>query len=185
MHSDPSCIRIPNMEKPTTHIWQGSTFSVDQTLDVGSVVAQFMKPGDIIALEGDLGAGKTQFVRGLARTIGVDERQVSSPTFVLVHEYEGDFGKPILVHLDAYRLTGPEDLESIGWDESQGGFGKDVVVAVEWATRMLEWLGNDVLLVTLTHMGEEERFIEIQAQGRWIEVAEDLKKTLQKTGQNQ
>ncbi len=174
------------MENTTSNnIWQGHTYAVEQTLDVGAIVAQFMQPGDVIALEGDLGAGKTQFVRGLAKGIGVDERQVASPTFVLVHEYEGDFGKPILVHLDAYRLEGPEDLESIGWDEAEGGFGKDVVVAVEWATRMHSWLGENILFVTITHMGEEERLIEIQAKGRWTHVAQDLKVALEDQAQNQ
>ncbi len=119
--------------------------SEQQTLDLAAALAQRLIPGDIIGLEGPLGSGKTCFVRGLARGLGIDPAQVSSPTFVIVHEYEAR-----LYHLDAYRLQGgtPEELESIGWTElllaaarrdgESGGAAKagGAVIAIEWPSRI-------------------------------------------------
>src|SRR5688572_12984790 len=119
--------------------------SEQQTIDLAAALAQRLIPGDIIALEGPLGSGKTCFVRGLARGLGIDPTQVSSPTFIIVHEYEAR-----LYHLDAYRLQGgtPEELESIGWtellhaaagrnDENGGAGGTGgAVIAIEWPSRI-------------------------------------------------
>lgn len=117
-----------------------------------------LAPGTVIALHGDLGAGKTCFVRGLARGLGLDPAQVVSPTFVIEHRY-GE--APVkLVHIDAYRLHGPADLEAIGWDEllREGS----AIVAVEWASRVAEALPEKHLHVTLEHAGPETRRILIR-----------------------
>ncbi len=102
---------------------------VDQTEKLGEELGKTISAGTVVWLYGDLGAGKTAFVRGLARGLGVEGR-VTSPTFALVNEYEGRLP---LFHFDLYRLGGEEDLFELGWDDylSRGG-----VCAVEWSQRL-------------------------------------------------
>lgn len=132
--------------------------SVAETETIASDFAARLLPNDVIALEGDLGAGKTQFVRGLLRGLGGDPRTVYSPTFVLLNVY--DTGRVPLFHLDAYRAHGPEDLESIGFHEliEQGG-----IVAVEWPSRLGDLLPPKRWVVTITPVGEELRSIRIRS----------------------
>jgi tRNA threonylcarbamoyladenosine biosynthesis protein TsaE len=127
---------------------------------VGADLARSLAPGDVVALEGDLGAGKTQFVRGLLRGLGGDPRLVSSPTYVLLNVYPG--GRLTLFHLDAYRTAGADDLAGIGFDEllDQGG-----VVAVEWPSRVGELLPARRYTVTLTAIGEGRRVITVMPPG--------------------
>src|SRR5437762_6517870 len=89
--------------------------SVEQTEQIAADLARTLVGGEVVALDGELGAGKTQFVRGLVRGLGGDPRAVSSPTFVLLNIY--DSGRLKLFHLDAYRITGPQDFEAIGFAE--------------------------------------------------------------------
>src|SRR5204862_2781282 len=105
--------------------------SVAQTESFAAKFARKLQGGECIALQGEMGAGKTQFVRGLLIGLGGKARSVSSPTFVLLNIY--DSGRLPLYHLDAYRVTGSEDFESIGFAEllDQGG-----IVVVEWAQRV-------------------------------------------------
>lgn len=101
--------------------------SLKQTMACAAELARELQPGDFVAMEGDLGAGKTQFVRGLVAALGGDPHAVSSPTFVLLNIYPTARLK--VFHLDAYRLSSVEDMETIGFSEllEQGG-----VVVVEW-----------------------------------------------------
>jgi tRNA threonylcarbamoyladenosine biosynthesis protein TsaE len=131
--------------------------------------------GDVIALEGELGAGKTQFVRGLAEGLGLDARQVSSPTFVMVQEYDvpahapaehADNGETVLIHIDAYRLRSADDRASIGWEGDGGSMREGAVVAIEWASLMGEALPSDRLDVRIEHE-PEGRLIALLAQGQW------------------
>ena len=103
------------------------TYSADETYKVASEFAKQLKSGDVIALDGDLGAGKTAFVRGLAAGLGICDRVVS-PTFTIVNEYI--HGTMPLFHFDVYRIDGEDDLYDIGWDDylNRGG-----VCVVEWA----------------------------------------------------
>src|SRR5437667_9261177 len=105
--------------------------SVARTEAIAADLAKQLRGGECIALYGDLGAGKTQFVRGLVRGLGGNTRAVSSPTFVLLNVY--DTGRLTVFHLDAYRVGGADDFEAIGFTEllQQGG-----VVVVEWAERV-------------------------------------------------
>jgi tRNA threonylcarbamoyladenosine biosynthesis protein TsaE len=107
-------------------------------------------------LEGDLGAGKTQFARGLLAGLGGDPRTVSSPTFVLLNVY--DTGRLTVFHLDAYRVTGGDDFDAIGFPEllEQGG-----VVVVEWASRVTDLLPAGTIHVHLTTQNENDREIRI------------------------
>lgn len=112
------------------------SYSVSSVEETWAVAAQFAKelgPGDVVCLEGDLGAGKTTFVQGLAAALGVSG-PVASPTFCIVREYKTAPGSavPFLVHMDLYRLSGEEDVESTGWDDYIAG---GAAVAVEWPDR--------------------------------------------------
>ena len=110
------------------------------TRRAGSALSRLLAPGDLVLLEGDLGAGKTVFVKGLAEGLGVDEASVSSPTFALVHEYGPEGRPPVLVHVDLYRLPGESarSLEELGLrDLRQNG----AILAVEWPTPLLHEVG--------------------------------------------
>jgi tRNA threonylcarbamoyladenosine biosynthesis protein TsaE len=133
------------------------TRSVAETEAVAADLARTLSPGASIALHGNLGAGKTQFVRGLLVGLGGNARTVSSPTYVLLNVY--DTGRMPLFHLDAYRVHGPEDFEAIGFGElfEQGG-----VVVVEWADRVRELLPAGTIHVRLEPIGEEARRITIE-----------------------
>ena len=98
----------------------------EETQALAAQQAQDLGPGDVLLLQGDLGAGKTAFVRGLARGLGADEDEVSSPTFALLQLYQGRLP---LYHFDLYRLSGPDEFEAAGLDEWFGGAG---VCLVEW-----------------------------------------------------
>ena len=130
------------------------TASELETSAVGESLATALRPGDVILLYGDLGAGKTAFVRGLARGIGADPDDVSSPTFTIVQEYAGRSLK--LYHVDLYRLQ-PAEIDDLGLDDLVAGKG---VVAIEWAER---WSGrpDDATEVRIAEAGEDRRSIRI------------------------
>lgn len=159
-------------------VWRGETDSVERTAAVGAAVGGLARAGDLIALIGELGAGKTQFVRGLARGLGLDPRSVSSPTFVLSQEHPAGRDGLVLVHIDAYRLRGVGDLESIGWDGDGAELRRGAVLAIEWADRLGDRLGPDLLTVRLSHGGESRRSVAIEARGAWRERAAELAKVL-------
>jgi tRNA threonylcarbamoyladenosine biosynthesis protein TsaE len=128
--------------------------SVEQTEGIAAQMARALVGGSCIALYGELGAGKTQFVRGLVGALGGDLRAVHSPTFVLLNIYPG--GRLTVYHLDAYRVRGSADFEGIGFGEllEQGG-----IVVVEWADRVLELLPRGRIDVRMEAMGEFSRRI--------------------------
>ena|SRR5688572_12340081 len=130
--------------------------SVEQTEQIAFDVSRELRGGECIALEGELGAGKTQFVRGLLKGLGGDARSVSSPTFVLLNMY--DSGRLKLFHLDAYRVSGAEDFESIGFPEllEQGG-----VVVVEWASRVASILPPNRITISIEHVDDHTRRLVI------------------------
>ena len=108
---------------------QITTHSADETQALGKKLAESLRPGDVIAYFGDLGAGKTAFTRGIAEGLGVSE-QVTSPTYTIVNEYLS--GRLPLFHFDMYRLGSSDELFDIGWEDylARGG-----VCAVEWSER--------------------------------------------------
>jgi tRNA threonylcarbamoyladenosine biosynthesis protein TsaE len=131
--------------------------SVERTEAIAGEIAARLTAGACIALHGELGAGKTQFVRGLVRALGGNPRSVSSPTFVLLNLYPG--GRLLVYHLDAYRVHGAEDFEAIGFTEllDEGGG----VVVVEWASRVAALLPNDRIDVRIESLDETRRRIEV------------------------
>jgi len=131
------------------------TASEEETSLAGEALGRDLKPGDVVLLFGDLGAGKTAFVRGMARGIGADPEDVSSPTFTIVQEYAGR--SATLYHVDLYRLESAE-IDDLGLDDL---VSSDGIVAIEWAER---WKGrpDDVTEVRLEHRGEDRRAIDIR-----------------------
>ena len=129
-----------------------------ETEAIGARLAESLEPGAVVAFTGDLGAGKTAFVRGLARGLGVQDR-VTSPTFTVVNEYEG--GRLPLFHFDLYRLGSADELFDIGWEDylARGG-----VCAVEWSERMEELLEPGTIRVDLRR-GEDESRRVITVEG--------------------
>lgn len=129
------------------------TESEQGTEAAGERLAESLAAGDVVLLYGDLGAGKTAFVRGLARGIGADPADVSSPTFTIVQEYAGRLP---LYHVDLYRLE-EKEVDDLGLEELVLGDG---IVAIEWAER---WRGrpDDVITVRIEDAGDESRTITV------------------------
>ena len=131
-----------------------------ETEEAGETLARRLTPGAVVAFTGDLGAGKTAFIRGLARGLGVEER-VTSPTFTIVNEYLG--GRVPLFHFDLYRLGSAEELYDIGWEDylARGG-----VCAVEWSEHMGDALEPEAIRVDIRRgESDSQRRITIQEGG--------------------
>ena len=130
-----------------------------ETEAVGTEFAKALPDGTVVALYGDLGAGKTAFVRGMARGMGIDAR-VSSPTFTIVNEY---LGARELYHFDMYRLASSDELFDIGWEDylNRGG-----VCAVEWSENVSDAFEGDEITVRIEKLSAEERRIEIGEEKR-------------------
>jgi len=131
--------------------------SEDDTASAGERLGRSLQAGDVVLLYGDLGAGKTAFVRGLARGIGAPPDDVSSPTFTLIQEYSG---RLTLYHVDLYRLE-PREVDDLGLDELVAGEG---VVAIEWAER---WTGrpDGVIEVRIEDAGGDQRRLTVRTSG--------------------
>ena len=131
------------------------TNSPEETEQVGQKLAKVLAPGTVIAYEGDLGAGKTAFTRGLARGLGCTE-QVTSPTYTIVNEYLS--GRMPLFHFDMYRLGSAEDLWDIGWEDylDRGG-----VCAVEWSENVEEAM-EDAIRVRILKISDDSRRIILE-----------------------
>ena len=131
--------------------------SPQETEALGQALVQKLAPGAVVAFSGDLGAGKTAFVRGMAQGLGITQR-VTSPTFTIVNEYEG--GRLPLFHFDMYRLHSAEELFDIGWEDflSRGG-----ICAVEWSENIQEALEPGTVYVDIRRgQCEQERIISIK-----------------------
>ncbi len=127
-----------------------------ETVAFAGRLAAAVGPGDLIVLEGDLGAGKTFLVRALCYALGLPQDElVTSPTFTLVQELDADI--PI-VHADLYRLGGGEELLELGLEER---IGADALVLVEWGERFLDVLGAPTLLLRMEIVGETERRVQL------------------------
>jgi tRNA threonylcarbamoyladenosine biosynthesis protein TsaE len=144
--------------------WTIETTSPEETLLVAEHLGSLLEPGDVIALMGELGSGKTLFAQGLARGLEVpDSFAVTSPTFTLVNEYPGRLP---FYHLDLYRLNGPAQCVDLGLDELLYGEG---AAAIEWAERLGAELPEERLEVHLTFSGEIGRCLQFRAFGRRME----------------
>lgn len=137
--------------------------SLAATAALGRQLAGLLRPGDVVALDGELGAGKTTLVRAIVAGLGRDAGIVSSPTFVVMNEYPGE---PPVVHADAYRLAGDEELGTIGWERALDG---SAVVLVEWAERIKGALPAPFATVRLEHTGPAERRATISIPSAWLD----------------
>jgi tRNA threonylcarbamoyladenosine biosynthesis protein TsaE len=133
-----------------------TTHGESETLAVAEDLATRLRGGEVVLLSGELGTGKTVFVRGLARGLGVDPAEVSSPTFVLLTSYPG---RLTLHHADLYRLADDGDEMELGLEELPGPAG---VLAVEWAERLSTTPWTGPIRVHLAHAGEDRRQVRIQ-----------------------
>ncbi|MCO7128007.1 tRNA (adenosine(37)-N6)-threonylcarbamoyltransferase complex ATPase subunit type 1 TsaE [Sporolactobacillus shoreicorticis] len=136
------------------HQW--ITHAPEETMHFSERLAVFLKPGDVLTLSGDLGAGKTVFTKGLAKGLGIQE-MVNSPTFTIVKEYQS--GRLPLYHMDVYRIS---DEEDIGLEDY---FDQDGVTVIEWAENIPSWLPDDRLSITIERVNERERTITCKASG--------------------
>jgi len=124
------------------------------TYHFGKFLGENLQSGDLVALCGELGAGKTCLTQGIARGLGVpDEYQITSPTFTIINEYPG---RLTLYHLDLYRLSGVQDLEGIGYEDC---FNDRSVVVMEWAEKIKEALPADAFFIFITYVTENRRKI--------------------------
>ncbi len=133
--------------------------SEKETQSLAAKLAKLLKGSEIICLFGDLGAGKTTFVKGMAKAFKIDPKTVSSPTFVFLNIYKG---KLPLYHFDLYRVEDIEDLGGIGYDEFLYGEG---VALVEWADKLGELMPKEYLSIEICHKGADTRDLKINAVG--------------------
>ena len=129
--------------------------SEQETERIGSEFAASLSGGTVVAMYGDLGAGKTAFVRGMARGMGIDAR-VSSPTFTIVNEY---LGERTLIHFDMYRLGSADELFDIGWEDY---LSRGAVCAVEWSEKVQDAFFGDEITVRIEKLSDTERKITIE-----------------------
>jgi tRNA threonylcarbamoyladenosine biosynthesis protein TsaE len=128
--------------------------SAAETMEFGRQLAQSLRPGDVIALTGDLGSGKTCLVKGIAAGLGVTQ-EVTSPTFTIIHEYRG--GRLLLIHVDLYRVDKLAEAVNIGIEDYLNGPG---VTVIEWAERIASLLPANTRHVRLAVVNENTRNIE-------------------------
>ncbi len=157
--SDPATSERPNGPVELT------TDGPDATRAIGRAIGRQLRATDVVALEGALGAGKTTLAKGIGDALGVAD-ELTSPSYTFVAVHRGT--RALLHHVDLFRLDGPDDIDSIGWDTV---VGEDAVVVVEWPDRAGDRLPPDHLLVTLTHRSRDRRRVVVRAfGGRALEI---------------
>ncbi len=141
--------------------------SVEDTTRLGIRLGEVLRAGDVICLSGDLGAGKTTLTKGIGQGWGAEEN-VTSPTFVLIHEHHRPQDNQILYHIDCYRLSGSGDAWGIGLEELMQGSGP---VILEWPENIEDALPAERLWVSLTLVDDNARHIMMEANGaRYVEL---------------
>ncbi len=136
-----------------------TTSSVEETQALGERIGRMLQPGDVVALRGELGSGKTTLIQGIARGLGRDPETIKSPTFVLMREYPGDVP---LVHLDGYRLEG---APAVSWLDLDLIFSPLKITLIEWAERFADLLPADHLRIDLDHVSTNRRRLRVSATG--------------------
>jgi tRNA threonylcarbamoyladenosine biosynthesis protein TsaE len=146
------------------------TRSVSETIRIGRMIGNLFQPGDMAALVGELGTGKTQLIKGLAAGVGVEKSvYISSPSFTLINEYPG---KIPFYHIDLYRLETEKEAEGLGLEEYFQGGG---ITAIEWANKIIPLLPKELLWVHIRYTGKQGRSLEIIAKGkRYLNVVDQM-----------
>lgn len=132
-----------------------TTTSAEETVELGKKIGSFLKKGDIIAMQGTLGAGKTTITKGIAQALGINET-ITSPTFCLISEYEG---KMPLYHMDVYRLDSAEDFANLGTEDMLYGEGVSII---EWSEKIMEELPHKTIILKLEPHDDGARTITIE-----------------------
>jgi tRNA threonylcarbamoyladenosine biosynthesis protein TsaE len=137
------------------------TKRVSETIRIGKSIGGHLLPGDVVALVGELGVGKTQFIKGLAAGAGIrNPAYISSPSFTLIHEYPG---KIPFYHVDLFRLEGEKEAEELGLEEYFQGGG---ITAIEWADKIPSLLPSKNLFIHIAYVGKNSRSLEIIGRGK-------------------
>jgi len=140
------------------------TKSTSETIRIGKEIGGFLLPGDVVALVGELGTGKTQFIKGLAAGVGVGKTNyVSSPSFTLINEY---LGRIPFYHIDLFRLRSEKEAEELGLEEYFQGEG---ITAIEWADKIPSFLPEESLRISIHYTGKNTRSLEISSKGKRYE----------------
>jgi tRNA threonylcarbamoyladenosine biosynthesis protein TsaE len=147
------------------------TKGASETIRIGRCIGSRLLPGDVVALVGELGAGKTQFIKGLAAGAGIrNSTYISSPSFTLIHEYPG---KMIFYHIDLFRLGKEKEAEELGLEDYFRGQG---ITAIEWADKVPSLLPKEFLFVRIAYTGRNARSLEIIGKGkRYEELVNELR----------
>jgi tRNA threonylcarbamoyladenosine biosynthesis protein TsaE len=132
------------------------TSTAEETIELGRIIGSLLKPGDVLAMDGTLAAGKTTITKGIAESLGVKD-SITSPTFCLISEYQGE--KMMLYHMDVYRLEGSEDFINLGIEEMLYGDG---VCIIEWSEKVKSELPKKSILFNFKPNEDGSRDIEIQ-----------------------
>jgi tRNA threonylcarbamoyladenosine biosynthesis protein TsaE len=148
--------------------------SASETVRLGKNIGSRLLPGDVVALVGELGAGKTQFIKGLAAGAGIrNPTYISSPSFTMINEYTG---RITFYHIDLFRLSKEKEAEDLGLEDYILGKG---ITAIEWADKIPSFLPKELLLIRIGYMGKNTRSLEILGKGGHYE---DLVKELSEFG---
>ena len=147
------------------------TRSASETIRIGKRIGSHLRPGDVVALVGELGAGKTQFIKGLATGAGVGKpTYISSPSFTLINEYPG---KVPFYHIDLFRLKSQKEAEGLGLEDYLQGRG---ITAIEWADKIPSFLPDEMLSIHIVYTGKNRRSVEISGKGkRYEDLINELK----------
>lgn len=137
-------------------ITEFTSTSEEETLDFGRRFAATLAPGAVVALKGELGSGKTHFVKGMARALGIDEESVHSPTFALIHEYEGELP---LYHFDCYRMESVREAQEIGAEEY---FYSGGICVIEWPERIESILPRGTIWIDIRTLKYDTRQFNIK-----------------------
>ena len=148
-------------EQTENKAWEVITDSPAETIALGERIGSQLKGGEVIALIGNLGTGKTHLIKGIAKGAGAtDESNVNSPTFVLVNEYSSEAGGLDVYHIDAYRIDSVAEFEGLGFDDF---CYPTSVVLIEWADKILPVLKNiDHITIRLSHVAKNQRKINFE-----------------------
>jgi tRNA threonylcarbamoyladenosine biosynthesis protein TsaE len=140
------------------------TRSASETVRIGKTIGSRLLAGDVVALVGELGAGKTQFIKGLAAGVGIENSAyISSPSFTLIHEYPGEIP---FYHIDLFRLRREQEAEELGLEEYIHGMG---ITAIEWADKIFSLLPEELLFISILYIDKNIRSLEIAGKGKRYE----------------
>ncbi|MEW6375137.1 MAG: tRNA (adenosine(37)-N6)-threonylcarbamoyltransferase complex ATPase subunit type 1 TsaE [Thermodesulfobacteriota bacterium] len=146
------------------------TKSTSETIQLGKQIGGHLQSGDVVALAGELGTGKTHFIKGLAEGVGVGKSDyISSPSFTLINEYTGRIP---FYHIDLFRLKSEKEAEELGLEEYFQGGG---ITAIEWADKIPSLHPKEILWIKICYTGKHTRSIEILGKGkRYLKIVEEL-----------